>query len=150
MPWSDSLRRFIYLKDGAVSAPFRKVTVRHGSQGKIYLLTTNQMWLLETNPDLDMGKSISHLELQQAVFGQQLRCEAFQQCLQGSDAPGVMDVAVKWERSTIEQRKEVSKSLDIELRQLVHACLPRKTMQSIPSRVVTSARKKTIARRVDC
>ena len=107
MPWSDSLRRFIYLKNGAVSAPFRKVTVRHGSQGKIYLLTTNQMWLLETNPDLDMGKGISRLELQHAVFGQQLKCEAFQQCLQGSDAPRVIDVAVKLGRSTIEQRKEV-------------------------------------------
>ena len=36
MPWSDSLRQFIcltqmFLQDGAVSARFRKVTVRHGS-----------------------------------------------------------------------------------------------------------------------
>ena len=84
-----------------------------------------QMWLLETNPDLDMGKGISRLELQQAVFGQQLKCEAFQQCLQGSDAPRVIDVAVKLGRSTIEQRKEVSKSLDIELRQLGHDCANR-------------------------
>ena len=49
MPWSDSLRSFISLKDGAVSAPFRRVTAKHRSLGKMYLLTTNQMWLLKTN-----------------------------------------------------------------------------------------------------
>ena len=88
MPWSDSLRSFISLKDGAVSAPFRRVTAKHESLGKMYLLTTNQMWLLKTNPALDMGKGISRLELQHAVFGQRLRCEAFQQCLKGSKIVG--------------------------------------------------------------
>ena len=90
MPWSDSLRRFISLKDGAVSAPFRRVTAKHRSLGKMYLLTTNQMWLLKTNPALDMGKGISRLELQQAVFGQRLECEAFQQFLKGSQIVGEM------------------------------------------------------------
>ena len=82
----------------------------------------SQMWLLETNPDLDMGKGISRLELQQAVFGQQLKSEAFQQCLQSSGAPRVIDVAVKLGRSMIQQRKEVFESLGIELQQLGHDC----------------------------
>ena len=47
----------------------------------------SQMWLLQTNPDLDIGRGISRLELQHEVFGQQLKCEAFQQCLRCSDEP---------------------------------------------------------------
>ena len=37
----------------------------------------SQMWLLQTNPDLDIGRGISRLELQHEVFGQQLKCEHF-------------------------------------------------------------------------
>ena len=42
----------------------------------------SQMWLLQTNPDLDIGRGISRLELQQEVFGQELKFEAFEQCLE--------------------------------------------------------------------
>ena len=82
-----------------------------------------------TNPVLEdqsgLRRSRGRLKLQKAIFGQQLKCEAFQQCLQGSDTPRVIDDTVKLGRSTIKQRKEVSKSLDIELRQLGHDCANR-------------------------
>ncbi len=37
----------------------------------------SQMWLLQTNPDVEIGMGISRLKLQHEVFGQQLKCEHF-------------------------------------------------------------------------
>ena len=82
----------------------------------------SQMWLLQTNPDLDIGRGISRLELQHEVFGQQLKCEAFQQCLQCPDEPMIIDVAVKLGRFKFAERQQMFESLGIKLSLLGHDC----------------------------
>ena len=83
MPWSDSLRSFISLKDGAVSAPFRRVTAKHRSLSKMYLLTTNQMWLLKTNLLLTWARASAAWNCNMQSLEDNLKGEAFQQCLKG-------------------------------------------------------------------
>ena len=82
----------------------------------------SQMWLLQTNPDLDIGRGISRLELQHEVFGQELKCEAFQQCLQCSDEQTLISVAVSLGKSDIQQRHKMFNSLGMQLSNLGQNC----------------------------
>lgn len=76
-----------------------------------------QMWLLQTNSGLDLGKGISLAELQEEVFGEKTQSEGFQQKIQSPGCPRVLDFAIKVGRSSLEERTEAFKLLNVDLGQ---------------------------------